>query len=96
MFKKLAIDIIKVTFPLLIIMMNALIMLKGSGANPSVIGVFTLSILFVILSSSRKAFYFIALPIGIIYSIYTPVGLTFGKPSYEYIASLFATDILES
>lgn len=28
--------------------------------------------------------------------LYTPVGITFGKPTYQYIASLFATDLLES
>jgi len=45
---------------------------------------------------SKKLFYFVLLPFVLLYAIYTPVGLTFGAPSYQYIASVFATDLLES
>ncbi|HGO5824532.1 TPA: phosphoethanolamine transferase [Mannheimia haemolytica] len=33
---------------------------------------------------------------SIIYAIYTPIGIGFGHPTYQHIASLFATDWLES
>lgn len=50
----------------------------------------------ILLSSSKKTFYFILLPLSLLHAIYTPTGLNFGAPSYQYIASLFATDMLET
>lgn len=53
------------------------------------------SSLIIIFSSSKKAFYFVIVPITVIYALYTPVGLVFGRPSYHYITAVIATDFLE-
>ncbi|MEG9487654.1 phosphoethanolamine transferase [Mannheimia indoligenes] len=74
------------------------LMLIGSGFFPTptifeiLFGVF----LIIILSSSKWTYYALLLPISIAYAFYTPIGLNFGKPTYEYIASVFATDMMES
>lgn len=72
-------------------------MLKGSGffPKPSPKEIIFITILIVTLGSSKISYYLILLPITIAYVLYTPVGLTFGAPSYAYIASLFATSIPE-
>lgn len=44
----------------------------------------------------KRTYYLLLLPISIAYGLYTPVGMNFGKPTYEYIASIFATDMMES
>ncbi|MDX7988941.1 phosphoethanolamine transferase [Xenorhabdus sp. 12] len=71
-------------------------MLKSAAVSSSEKDIFLLTLLFAILNSSKKAFYLIALPITIAYSIYAPVGITFGGPSYQYIMSFFATNVQES
>lgn len=74
------------------------LMLIGSGFFPEpsffeiLLGVF----LIIALASSTWTFYLLLLPISVAYGLYTPVGINFGKPTYEYIASIFATDIMES
>ncbi|QIW15484.1 hypothetical protein A4G20_03655 [Pasteurellaceae bacterium RH1A] len=73
-------------------------LLIGSGMFPSPdLALIGLVMVFILaLSQSRKIFYFILLPLIIIHAFYTPTGLNFGAPSYQYIASLFATDLLET
>ena len=72
--------------------------LIGSGMfpEPNIGLILVTSVLILLLSSSKKAFYFFLLPLAIIHAIYTPAGLNFGAPSYQYIASVFATDLLET
>lgn len=86
----------KSIIPLVFIFIASNIMLKSTTINSSEHDAFLLTLLFTILNSSKKAFYFIALPIAIAYSIYTPIGITFGKLSYQYIMSFLATDVQES
>lgn len=76
----------------------AFLMLKGSGffPEPNILDVLILMVLIITLSASKKTFYFLLLPISIGYALYTPVGITFGAPTYQYIASIFATDLMES
>ncbi|TCP95504.1 glucan phosphoethanolaminetransferase (alkaline phosphatase superfamily) [Cricetibacter osteomyelitidis] len=85
---------------LLIFILIALsfLMLQGSGLYPipGPRDILLLAILIAILSSSKKAFYWLLLPVALLNALYTPVGLNFGKPSYSYIMSLFATDAMES
>lgn len=72
-------------------------MLLGSGFFPqpdwAAIGIFSLFIL--LLSGDKKAFFAILLPLSLLYAFYTPVGMLFGPPSYQYVASVFATDLQE-
>lgn len=72
-------------------------MLKGSGiySMPDLRDILLFSILIIVFSSSKKAFYYLLVPVVLLNAFYTPVGLNFGKPSYAYIMSLFATDIME-
>lgn len=72
--------------------------LIGSGmfTEPTVDLILLATITILLLSSSKKSFYFILLPLTLLHAFYTPTGLNFGPPSYQYIASLFATDILET
>lgn len=52
--------------------------------------------LIIILSSSNKAYWYIGFPIIFINACYTPFGLNFGEPSYQYLSSIIATDAIES
>ncbi|OOH92142.1 hypothetical protein BMT54_01040 [Pasteurellaceae bacterium 15-036681] len=74
------------------------LMMVGSGffPTPELKDVFALGAVILFLSASRKAFYFVLFPIVFAYAFYTPTGLTFGPPSYQYIASVFATDLSET
>ena len=71
-------------------------MLKFSGIHYSGFNVILLVILFIFLNSSKKAFWFIGFPISLAYSIYAPIGSLFGRITYRSVASLLATDAVES
>ncbi|VGM95669.1 Putative phosphoethanolamine transferase ybiP [uncultured Avibacterium sp.] len=75
----------------------SLFALQGSGyfPQPSWQQISLFMSFIIIFSSSKKLFYFIALPILFIYACYAPIGVNFGAPSYQYIASVFATDLQE-
>ncbi|MDH2998219.1 hypothetical protein A1D22_09995 [Pasteurellaceae bacterium LFhippo2] len=74
------------------------LMMIGSGffPTPEIKDVLVLAIVILFLSASKKAFYFVLFPIVFAYAFYTPTGLTFGPPSYHYVASVFATDLSET
>ncbi len=50
----------------------------------------------IILSSSKRAFWWIALPFVSLYALYLPIGINFGPPSFKYFASVLATDPTET
>lgn len=73
------------------------LLLKGSGFFPSPAGIdVALFGVLLILLGGRRGFYLIGLPFCLLYWFYLPVGLSFGAPSYAYLASLFATDAQEA
>ncbi|MGX2956612.1 phosphoethanolamine transferase [Ursidibacter arcticus] len=74
------------------------LMLLGSGffTTFDFFATLLLSFFILLLNSSTKRFYLVLLPLVILYGFYTPIGLTFGSPSYQYVASVFATDLQES
>ncbi|MFC0308118.1 phosphoethanolamine transferase [Gallibacterium trehalosifermentans] len=74
---------------------SALFMLMGSGKEIGIQDVLLLASLILIFNSSRITFYIIILPIAIAYTLYAPVGLMFGEPNYQYLASVFATNVAE-
>lgn len=78
-------------------MIAAYLMLIGSGFYTEVdipaIILFGICILFL---TGSKAFYWLCFPVCLLYALYAPIGLTFGPPSYQYVASVFATDLQES
>lgn len=73
------------------------LMLKGSGFfnTPNYLAVILFGLCILLLNGTR-AFYWLCLPLSTLYALYTPIGLTFGAPSYQYVASVFATDLQES
>lgn len=73
-------------------------MLNGSGffAPPSWAETLLGGLMIIFLASNKWTFRLLLLPITLGYALYTPIGLTFGKPTYQYLASVFATDLLES
>ncbi|MCV5778130.1 hypothetical protein OFN45_27805, partial [Escherichia coli] len=81
---------------LVILFFTSKLMLQGGGVNDSERQIFLLVILIIFLSSSKKSFWFLVFPMCVIYAIYSPIGVMFGKPTYQYVASVFATDFLES
>ncbi|AAU38538.1 MULTISPECIES: phosphoethanolamine transferase [Basfia] len=74
------------------------LILMGTGfyPQPKLTDILLFAILIVIFNSSKNLFYFLLLPFIIAHALYAPVGITFGAPSYQYIASVFATDLMES
>lgn len=76
----------------------AYLMLLGSGFfhTPPMLAWLGLSLLLLAIFPSSRAFYWLGLPIISLYALYAPIGLTFGPPSYQYVASVFATDLQES
>ena len=72
--------------------------LIGSGmfTEPTVDLILLATITILLLSSSKKSFYFILLPLTLLHAFLYTYGAKFWPSSYQYIASLFATDILET
>lgn len=73
-------------------------LLMGSGyfPEPTLMDILLLGLLIIFFNSSKKIFYFVLLPFALIQAFYLPVGMLFGPPSYQYVASVFATDLMES
>lgn len=81
---------------LVLLFFTSKIILAGGGSDTKGRSVFLLMSLIIILSSSKKAFWFLVFPAAILHAIYSPIGLTFGQVSYQYAASIFSTDLIES
>ncbi|MDG2915482.1 phosphoethanolamine transferase [Bisgaard Taxon 10/6] len=96
--KPLAKQILAAILALVCIIFASRLMLIGSGffARPTVKQTLLMAVLFIIFNASKKLFWFVAFPFALLHALYAPIGLTFGPPSYQYIASVFATDLLES
>lgn len=73
-------------------------MLLGTGffPSPNWWSVLSLAIALGLASQHRVIFRFLVVPIVGLYAFYTPTGMTFGAPSYQYIASAVATDFQET
>ncbi|MCP4954657.1 MAG: phosphoethanolamine transferase [Photobacterium aquimaris] len=95
-YKNLLYSPIKVIVPLIFLTISSYLMYKGAGFAISKTHIVAMMLLVIFANSSKKAFYFIIIPIVLVYMIYAPIGFTFGKASYQYIASLFTTDYSET
>lgn len=73
----------------------SLFMLMGSGKQVELQDVLLLAALILIFNASRIAFYVLVIPIALAYTLYAPVGLMFGEPNYQYLASVLATNVAE-
>ncbi|WP_386694858.1 phosphoethanolamine transferase [Lonepinella sp. MS14435] len=87
-----------VIFALVCLFFASKLLLSGTGfyPQPSLREILVFAGLILLLNASKKIFWYIVFPIIILHALYAPVGMTFGAPSYQYIASVFATDLLES
>lgn len=81
---------------LIVLSITCKLMLMGAGVSTTERNVFLFCILIILCNASRKIFYYFIIPLALIYSLYTPVGLHFGGISYHYLASVIATDFEES
>ena len=81
-----------------LIIIDSKLILRGSGyyPKPNIEQILIFSYLIIIFSSSKKIFWFLLFPFILIYALYTPIGLTFGGPTYQHISSLVATDTNEA
>ncbi|MCK3655929.1 hypothetical protein A4G19_09190 [Pasteurellaceae bacterium Macca] len=82
---------------LLFALLMSYLMLLGSGffPHPTVQNVGLLALVLIWLNQSKLLFWGLLLPLVSLYALYAPIGLTFGPPSYQYAASVFATDLNE-
>ncbi|MGC7560994.1 phosphoethanolamine transferase [Pasteurella sp. PK-2025] len=85
-------------FALALVLLISHFLLLGSGfwTTFSPLPVLSLGMVIILLSASKKSFYFLLLPLVLCHLFYMPVGLNFGAPSYQYLASVLSTDLLES
>ena len=87
---------IKIIIPLIFLTITSYLMYKGAGYSISKTHIVMMMLLIIFANSSKKAFYFIIIPLVLLYMAYAPIGFTFGKASYQYIASIFTTDYSET
>ncbi|MGO3891916.1 MAG: phosphoethanolamine transferase [Paenalcaligenes sp.] len=81
---------------LALLFFTAKLMLSGAGLSTKGRGVLLLVSLILILNSSKKAFWFLVFPAALLHAFYAPIGLIFGPVSYQYAASIFSTDLVET
>lgn len=71
-------------------------LLRGTGdPHPHLINILLLCGLCSFLFTAKRTFIF-SVPFFLILTLYSPVGFTYGYPSYQYVSSLFATNVSES
>lgn len=70
--------------------------LKGIGAGSSEKNAAIFMLFIILLSFSSFTFWYIAFPIFLLMALYTPVGIVFGLPTYQSIASIISTNITET
>jgi len=68
----------------------------GIGGNGKFRHVVLFLFLLTFATSSKKIFWIIIFPFVCLHAIYTPIGITFGKMSYDFLAAGLSTDLLEA
>ncbi len=76
----------------MIIFLVTRLAVSGTGLSITLKDTLSFMAALLILSASRKSFWFIAFPFLIFYATCLPIGKNFGPPSFKYIASVLATD----
>ncbi|EON4581061.1 hypothetical protein ACNDGT_004678, partial [Escherichia coli] len=84
------------SFSAVIISLSRFTLRAVGDSSPLFCNVLMVSFFISLLLGSKRRYYLLMLPISIIVAAYAPIGFTYGFPSYQYVASLFATDIQES
>lgn len=81
-------------FTALYIYSRFLLRATGDG-HPHAINILLLCGLCAFLFTAKRTF-LIAIPFFLLLTVYAPIGLTYGYPTYQYVSSLFASNITES
>lgn len=96
MLKKYKSYIIVICLLVFLFLLSVLTLVATGDFHPKVSNVIILLLLISLTLGSKKSYCLITLPASIIVALYAPVGFTYGFPSYQYVSSLFATDVQES
>lgn len=87
-------------FQVLILAALALVLsvglLRGSGLSGSLLQVISFALLLYFSSEAPRFRNWLMMPVAVLMALYFPVGFIYGIPAAGQIASLFATDVLES
>lgn len=70
--------------------------LQAFGEKPHTVQTLAVCIFASIFCSHKKTFRYLILPLSVIVGLYAPIGLLYGKPSYQFVVSLFATSLSEA
>lgn len=71
-------------------------MLKATDISSTFSNVILMVFFIALCGSSKKFFWFIIIPMCLIYALYAPIGLTYGEFSYDFLISGISTDLQES
>ncbi len=71
-------------------------LLQAFGEKPHTVQTLAVFVFCSFFCASQKTFKYLVLPATIVIGIYSPIGLLYGKPSYQFIVSLFATTSSEA
>ncbi len=81
---------------LIILFIVVWICLEGSGVDYTLRGLLAMVFLVLILNMSRITYWYILFPVVCLIVVYIPIGLTYGLPTYQYMASILTTSFTES
>lgn len=70
--------------------------MRGAGVSCHLFQIISMTGILIFSLQTKRFFKFIILPIYSVLCLYFPVGIHYGMPEYGHIASLFATDAIES
>ncbi|MEY0976946.1 phosphoethanolamine transferase [Providencia rettgeri] len=94
--KKIAVKIATGLISITLLYISCYFMLKGAGSRVTERNVIIFVFAIILLSASKKVFKYLVFPVVILYSIYSPIGLVFGLPTFKHIISFISTDLLEA
>lgn len=70
--------------------------LQAFGERPRPVQILSLCVFASIFCAYSKTFWYFVFPAAVIVGIYGPIGFEYGKPSYQFVISLFATTFNEA
>ena len=70
--------------------------LQAFGERPQLVQILSLCVFSSIFCASPKTFWCFIFPVAVMVGVYAPIGFEYGKPSYQFVVSLFATTVSEA
>ncbi len=70
--------------------------LQAFGEKPHTVQTLAVFVFCSLFCASGRLFKYLILPVTIIIGVYSPIGFLYGKPSYQFVVSLFATTFSEA